>query len=111
MLLSRRPNDVSNHGFTNWTLATVHLWGEQPKGKWLLMVRDKNGRDHTGSVKKAVLILHGTYLIPEHFKKYKLYKDEDLVPHVLDQLEVSRLKPSNSIYNCSSIKLLLITLN
>lgn len=41
MLLSRRPNDVSNHGFANWTLATVHLWGEQPTGTWMLMVRDK----------------------------------------------------------------------
>ena len=41
MLLSRRPNDNSRNGFINWYFNSVHFWGENPRGKWLLMVRDK----------------------------------------------------------------------
>ncbi|KAI1296557.1 Neuroendocrine convertase 1 [Halotydeus destructor] len=87
MLLSRRPNDDSADGFRNWTLTTVHFWGERPHGKWLLMLRDKNGQHHDGRVKNATLILHGTRTVPSHFKRYKVYKDEEIIARVIDQFE------------------------
>src|SRR5689334_6661381 len=41
MLMSRRPADDDQSGFKNWTFTSVHLWGENPRGRWLLMIRDK----------------------------------------------------------------------
>lgn len=38
MLLDSRPNDASTAGLKNWTLMTVHCWGEQPRGHWTLKV-------------------------------------------------------------------------
>ncbi|KAM9352880.1 neuroendocrine convertase 1-like [Symphorus nematophorus] len=36
LLLDTRPNDASTAGLKNWTLMTVHSWGEQPQGIWTL---------------------------------------------------------------------------
>lgn len=41
MLLSRRPNDASRSGFTNWYFTSLHFWGERPHGRWRLMVRER----------------------------------------------------------------------
>lgn len=38
LLLDTRPNDASTAGLKNWTLMTVHCWGEQPRGVWTLQV-------------------------------------------------------------------------
>ncbi|XP_008277410.1 furin-1-like [Stegastes partitus] len=38
MLLGTRPNDASTAGLKNWTLMTVHCWGEQPRGLWTLQI-------------------------------------------------------------------------
>ncbi len=40
LLLDTRPNDASTAGLTNWTLMTVHSWGEQPRGLWTIQVRE-----------------------------------------------------------------------
>nr|CAD2186912.1 unnamed protein product [Meloidogyne enterolobii] len=69
MLLSRRPkDDDSKDGFTNWPFMTTHTWGENPRGKWRLVVRFQSGKStpveqqkhHTGWLKKFSLMLHGT---------------------------------------------------
>ncbi|MEQ2220612.1 hypothetical protein ILYODFUR_007074, partial [Ilyodon furcidens] len=36
LLLDTRPNDGSAAGLKNWTLMTMHCWGEQPRGLWTL---------------------------------------------------------------------------
>ncbi|XP_020565544.1 proprotein convertase subtilisin/kexin type 4-like [Oryzias latipes] len=71
MLLDSRPNDASTAGLKNWTLMTVHCWGEQPRGHWTLKVTDHKGevwrctRQHeeepAGALLTATLILYGTY--------------------------------------------------
>jgi subtilisin-like proprotein convertase family protein len=40
MLLSLRPKDSSVLGFRKWNLTSVHLWGENPRGQWRLIIRD-----------------------------------------------------------------------
>ncbi|KAF7638510.1 hypothetical protein Mgra_00002188 [Meloidogyne graminicola] len=69
MILSRRPkDDDSKDGFTNWPFMTTHTWGENPKGKWRLLVRFQSGKStpieqqkhHVGWLKKFTLMLHGT---------------------------------------------------
>ena len=40
MLLTLRPKDSSIFGFRGWNLTSVHLWGENPKGHWRLVIRD-----------------------------------------------------------------------
>uniref|UniRef100_A0A914NCE1 Neuroendocrine convertase 2 n=1 Tax=Meloidogyne incognita TaxID=6306 RepID=A0A914NCE1_MELIC len=73
MLLSRRPkDDDSKDGFTNWPFMTTHTWGENPRGKWRLVVRFQSGKStpveqqkhHTGWLKKFSLMLHGTKEAP-----------------------------------------------
>ncbi|CAG9532964.1 unnamed protein product [Cercopithifilaria johnstoni] len=61
MILSRRPKDNdSKNGFTNWPFMTTHTWGENPRGKWLLVIRFQGGDKNHGVVKKFTLMLHGT---------------------------------------------------
>ncbi|XP_041649207.1 proprotein convertase subtilisin/kexin type 4-like [Cheilinus undulatus] len=71
MLLDKRPNDGSTSGLKNWTLMTVHCWGEHPRGLWTLEVTDHKGSSWTcsrpqdeeasGAVLNVTLILYGTY--------------------------------------------------
>ncbi|XP_034384395.1 neuroendocrine convertase 1-like [Cyclopterus lumpus] len=71
LLLDTRPNDASSAGLKNWTLMTVHCWGEQPRGLWTLQVTDHKGsvmgctrpgdEEASGAVLRATLILYGTY--------------------------------------------------
>ncbi|TDH12297.1 hypothetical protein EPR50_G00070820 [Perca flavescens] len=72
LLLDTRPNDASTAGLKNWTLMTVHCWGEQPRGLWTLQVTDHKGtvrscmrpsdEEASGAwLRKVTLILYGTY--------------------------------------------------
>lgn len=38
ILLTRRERDQSPEGFQDWTLMTVHCWGESPIGTWKLEI-------------------------------------------------------------------------
>ncbi|XP_033497135.2 proprotein convertase subtilisin/kexin type 4-like [Epinephelus lanceolatus] len=71
MLLDTRPNDASTAGLKNWTLMTVHCWGEQPRGLWTIKVTDHKGtvrsctrssdKEASGALLSVQLILYGTY--------------------------------------------------
>ncbi|XP_029927392.1 PC3-like endoprotease variant B isoform X2 [Myripristis murdjan] len=71
LLLDTRPNDASGAGLKNWTLMTVHCWGEQPQGLWSLQVTDhrgtvrscvrQEGEEAAGALLSVTLILYGTY--------------------------------------------------
>ncbi|KAK2844163.1 hypothetical protein Q5P01_010822 [Channa striata] len=71
VLLDTRPFDDSIAGLKNWTMMTVHCWGEQPRGLWTLQVTDHVGtvlscqrptkEGAAGAVLSATLILFGTY--------------------------------------------------
>ncbi|XP_067458445.1 neuroendocrine convertase 1-like [Thunnus thynnus] len=70
MLLDTRPHDASTAGLKNWTLMTVHSWGEHPRGLWTLQVTDNKGsvrscsrpneEEAAGAVLSVTLILYGT---------------------------------------------------
>jgi proprotein convertase subtilisin/kexin type 2 len=61
MILSRRPkDDDAKDGFTNWPFMTTHTWGENPRGKWRLVVRFQGQGHHQGTLKRFTLMLHGT---------------------------------------------------
>ncbi|ELT97733.1 hypothetical protein CAPTEDRAFT_161485 [Capitella teleta] len=40
ILGASRPHDDSRDGFQGWTFSTVRCWGENPIGKWTLLVSD-----------------------------------------------------------------------
>ncbi|XP_041842874.1 proprotein convertase subtilisin/kexin type 4-like [Melanotaenia boesemani] len=71
LLLDTRPNDASTAGLKNWTLMTVHCWGEHPQGLWTLQVTDHKGtvrsctrpseEEAAGALLSATLILYGTF--------------------------------------------------
>ncbi|CAJ1061950.1 furin-like protease kpc-1 [Xyrichtys novacula] len=70
-LLDTRPMDSSTAGLKNWTLMTLHCWGEDPRGLWTLEVADHKGtvwtcerpkdEEASGAVLSVTLILYGTY--------------------------------------------------
>ncbi|XP_034029586.1 proprotein convertase subtilisin/kexin type 4-like [Thalassophryne amazonica] len=70
LLLDTRPKDASGAGLKNWTLMTVHSWGEQPRGLWTLQVTDRRGavrscvraneEDAAGALLRVTLVLYGT---------------------------------------------------
>ncbi|XP_029308100.1 proprotein convertase subtilisin/kexin type 4-like isoform X2 [Cottoperca gobio] len=71
LLLDTRPNDASTAGLKNWTLMTVHCWGEPPQGLWTLQVTDHKGtvwsstrpsdEEASGTLLSVTLVLYGTY--------------------------------------------------
>lgn len=62
-ILSERPKDDSQNGM-DFTFMTVHNWGENPVGRWTLVVRDnpKNGisGEKRGRLVSWSLTLYGT---------------------------------------------------
>jgi len=82
MILSRRPkDDDSKDGFTNWPFMTTHTWGENPRGKWRLVVRFQGEGEHRGTLKRFTLMLHGT-------KEPPYAGIEPLAGHVNSKLQV-----------------------
>lgn len=40
VLLAERERDKSPNGFKNWDFMSVHTWGENPAGTWILRITD-----------------------------------------------------------------------
>lgn len=62
VLLPFRSRDMHKDGFHLWPFMTVHMWGEQPGGDWILDVHVNHG----GSVHLDALqlIIHGAPTVP-----------------------------------------------
>ncbi|XP_048450873.1 neuroendocrine convertase 1 isoform X1 [Rhincodon typus] len=74
VLLAERERDSSPNGFKNWAFMSVHSWGEDPLGTWLLRITDVSGRmENKGEIIDWKLILHGTSTKPEHMQKPRVY--------------------------------------
>lgn len=68
-LLEARPLDKDSYGFSGWTFSTLHSWGENPRGLWIIQIFDVRGNNiENGLIHKLKLILHGTSAIPDHYK-------------------------------------------
>jgi len=66
-LLPVRSEDTSDEGFKKWAFMTTHMWGEDPRGKWTLEIKDGGeSRSNTGVLRDWQLILHGTKTKPNH---------------------------------------------
>ncbi|KAG8430701.1 hypothetical protein GDO86_020116, partial [Hymenochirus boettgeri] len=73
-LLSEREQDNSPKGFKNWAFMSVHTWGENPAGTWVLNITDVSGRSNNeGRLVNWRLILHGTFTQPPHMKHARVY--------------------------------------
>ncbi|KAG1681898.1 Neuroendocrine convertase 1 [Nymphon striatum] len=111
-LLTPRTGDVSTSGFKNWYFMSVHLWGENPTGNWVLRINNTvnisvlsipqclisvrasyNNINYwqqienisNGEVVSMKLILHGTKEIPEYLKNGpRKYKNERDVSLILE---------------------------
>lgn len=63
-LLAKRLLDLSNEGFSDWELMTVHCWGEKAEGEWTLDIQDLPSQvrhpDRHGRLREWSLILYGT---------------------------------------------------
>ncbi|CAK1542022.1 unnamed protein product [Leptosia nina] len=68
-LLSPRPKDSSNAGFVNWPLTSVATWGEDPNGRWTVVIQDLTSEGNFGEIGQMSLILHGTEEMPFHMRQ------------------------------------------
>lgn len=74
VLLAERERDTSSRGFKNWDFMSVHTWGENPAGSWILKISDLSGRvKNEGRIVNWKLILHGTSTKPDHMKLPRVY--------------------------------------
>lgn len=64
-ILKKRRRDHSRIGFKNWAFNTLHLWGESPRGTWLLEVTNFKG--DTFVLDKFELKIHGTKERPSYY--------------------------------------------
>lgn len=87
VLLYRRAKDTTGQGFHNWSFLTVHLWGENPRGLWTLVIRDKFGQNNLGTLNAVFMTLSGTREQPAYQAARngrRRYGDEQLAHEVLD---------------------------
>lgn len=68
LILPKRSRDSSPDGFKRWTFMTVQLWGEFPKGDWILTVSSTDGS--AVAVDDFSLIIHGTKTKPIDYENY-----------------------------------------
>jgi len=69
---NKKFSEINSFFNRNWPFMTTHTWGENPRGKWRLVVRFQSGKStpveqqkhHTGWLKKFSLMLHGTKEAP-----------------------------------------------
>ncbi|NXG49474.1 NEC1 convertase, partial [Psilopogon haemacephalus] len=80
VLLAERERDKSPNGFKNWDFMSVHTWGENPTGTWVLRITDVSRRmQNEGRIVNWKLILHGTATQPEHMKQPRVYTSYNAV--------------------------------
>lgn len=53
-MLTKREEDTSNAGFKDWTFNTVHFWGTDPNGEFILLI------DHNVRILRKYLSLRNT---------------------------------------------------
>ncbi|XP_058679889.1 neuroendocrine convertase 1-like [Ammospiza caudacuta] len=80
VLLAERERDKSPNGFKNWDFMSVHTWGENPAGTWILRITDMSRRiQNEGRIVNWKLILRGTATQPEHMKQPRVYTSYNAV--------------------------------
>ncbi|XP_010126804.1 PREDICTED: neuroendocrine convertase 1, partial [Chlamydotis macqueenii] len=90
VLLAERERDKSPNGFKNWDFMSVHTWGEDPAGTWVLRITDVSRRiQNEGRIVNWKLILHGTATEPEHMKQSRVYTSYNAVQN--DRRGVERM--------------------
>nr|A0A044RE18.1 RecName: Full=Endoprotease bli; AltName: Full=Blisterase; Flags: Precursor [Onchocerca volvulus] len=61
VLLPPRPQDFNSNGIHKWPFLSVQTWGEDPRGKWTLMVESvSTNRNVGGTFHDWSLLLYGT---------------------------------------------------
>nr|WBW70068.1 venom protein [Lampona murina] len=112
MILSRRERDSSAVGFRNWTFLSVHFWGENPSGRWRLLIRDLTGKNYEGAVKSARLTLHGTMETPAHMRNghRRYFGNPGIMERTIDRMpefeeELPKESDDSSKFSAESIDL------
>jgi subtilisin-like proprotein convertase family protein len=62
--------DGSKLGFSNWTFTSVQLWGELPRGKWVLSIYDDSGKWSELKLADYRLVIHGTKEAPLDYGQF-----------------------------------------
>ena len=63
ILMPYRSRDTFPGSFTNWPFMSVHYWGEDPRGQWVLTVRFRGATNFT-TLSDVSVTLYGTTETP-----------------------------------------------
>ncbi|KAK2191766.1 hypothetical protein NP493_46g06001 [Ridgeia piscesae] len=75
MILSKRPKDTESvDGFNKWPFMTTHMWAENARGTWKLVVVFDSEAPQQGVLFEWTLMLHGTQLSPYVGQKVNVTK-------------------------------------
>lgn len=64
MLPYRLYDFVNKEGYSSWPFMTVHHWGEQPLGDWIVTVRYKSSSGYVSAIIES-MELYGTSIVPD----------------------------------------------
>ncbi len=67
-LLGHRSNDNLPGQYSNWPLMSVHFWGEDPRGEWLLTFRYQNSSS-VAFLSRVNVTIYGVAEIPESVRR------------------------------------------
>ncbi|XP_065213519.1 neuroendocrine convertase 1-like [Planococcus citri] len=88
-LIEPRKLDANPDGLLDWTIDTVHFWGESPAGQWHINVYNPTGHSSAeGKVLDLTLIIYGTKNMPKHYKTPRSYPNFNPPQTIDDPLEV-----------------------
>ena len=73
-LLPYRSNDRSSGSFINWPFMSVHYWGEDPRGQWMLTVRFR-GSTSSAVVTNLTVTFYGTAETPAAVQRIPTHCD------------------------------------
>jgi proprotein convertase subtilisin/kexin type 2 len=91
MILSKRPKDDDNmEGFTKWPFMSTHMWAENPRGRWKLIIIVDSDEDEEGVLLEWTLVLHGTTTSPYVSQKADIDKRHPKLRVVKREHELGR---------------------
>lgn len=68
-LLDKRSRDSSQAGFNDWPFMSTHFWGENPKGTWIVEIRNVGSSTERGAVHEIMLAMYGTDTMPDVMRR------------------------------------------
>lgn len=79
VLMQKRKCDICQDGISDWSFMSVQFWGENPLGKWDLIIQYDGSSGYLELTGNQTLHVYGVNEIPESVKKIPAHCDSACV--------------------------------